>query len=53
MDTPERGILRNTAKPRDEEAGLDGGAAVKEQHGSQSDEGSRRDLQDGEYLYIQ
>lgn len=51
MDTLERGILRDAgAKHRDEEAGLDDGA-VKEQHGSQSDDGSRQDLQDGEYSY--
>jgi hypothetical protein len=47
MDTPERGILRNADRIKDEEqgeAGLDG-AAAKEQHTShqQSDDGSQQD----------
>lgn len=46
MDTPERGILSNTAKPTDEEAGL---SAVKEHDNLNSDNGSRRDSQDGKY----
>jgi hypothetical protein len=42
MDTPERGILRNAGKNEhgDEEANL---GAVKEQHGSQSENSSGRD----------
>jgi hypothetical protein len=47
MDTPERGILRNVDKIKDEEQGeavLDS-AAAKEQHTShqQSDDGSQQD----------
>jgi ACR3 family arsenite transporter len=47
MDTPERGILRNTEKIKDEEAGLDDGTAAKEQqkHASheKSDDASGQD----------
>lgn len=46
MDTPERGILSNTAIPTDEEAGL---GAVKERDNLNSEDGSRRDSQDGMY----
>ena len=46
MDTPERGVLSNTAKTTDEEAGL---GAVKEDDNINSDDGSRRDSQDGKY----
>lgn len=47
MDTPERGILSNTAKTTDEEAGL---GAVKERDNLNSEDGSRRDSQDGMYI---
>lgn len=45
MDTVERGVMRDTTKPTDEEAGL---SATKERYGSQSDENTDDTLRDGE-----
>jgi len=45
MDTVERGVLHDTTKPTDEEAGL---SATKERYGSHSDDDTREVLRDGE-----
>jgi hypothetical protein len=47
MDTIERGVLRDTTKPTDEEAGL---SATKERYGSHSDDDTREVLRDGEQI---
>jgi hypothetical protein len=44
MDTIERGVLRDTTKPTDEEAGL---SATKERYGSLSEDDTRETLRDG------
>jgi hypothetical protein len=44
MDTIERGVLRDTTKATDVEAGL---AATKERYGSQSEDDTRETSRDG------